>query len=256
MFLILSSIIIPAAFLMFLFRPDEANSPPPTVTPTPLPISTPEPRANPTITIDMDRNGQHGLERPLTIRFGNLTPQSGQFAYLVSVSDHRCNGQGMAEFTHIDTSDASQAITSMSIATTCISGAHDLTVTLYRDATIVAERTIIFAVTSPPLTPSPTPAPTNTPCPDTYVNSYSHLYSNLDTDSDRYSYFHADSYSATRRYLHVDTNSHIHSPAYCNSSNRSNTHSNSNTNTVCHTNSYCNTYSNRYSQTNQVHRPE
>ncbi len=163
-FLILSSIIIPIAFLMFIFRPNQADAPPLTDTPTPLPVPTPEPRTNPTITIEMDRNGQQGLERAVEIQFNNLIPND-PYSYVISVSDGRCTGQGMGELIHIDTDnpEIDHLIASASISSICVPGAHDLKVILYRNATLVAERSILFAVASS--TPTPTSTTTNTPTP-------------------------------------------------------------------------------------------
>ena len=162
-FLFLTSIFLPIAFLTFVFASNVADAPPLTATPTPLPFPTPEPITVPTITIDMNRNGAEGTVRTANIRFGDLASGSARYNYIVTIFDSRCIGPGMNEFIAIGPVDENSVARAVRIPASCPPGTHDFNVKLYRDATLVAEQQIIFGVA--PAIPTPTITPTQTPTP-------------------------------------------------------------------------------------------
>ncbi|MCY4475511.1 MAG: DnaJ domain-containing protein [Chloroflexi bacterium] len=160
-FLLLMSIIVPVAFLIFVFPPNVTDTLP--LTATPLPFPTPEPITVPKITIDMNRNGTEGTVRTANIRFGDLASGSARYNYIVTIFDSRCIGPGMNEFIAIGPVDENSVARAVRIPASCPPGTHDFNVKLYRDATLVAEQQIIFGVA--PAIPTPTITPTQTPTP-------------------------------------------------------------------------------------------
>ncbi len=162
-FLILFVVLAVGASLIVSYWPDEVDTPLPTATPRPLLAPPDQPRLNPTISIDMARNGQHGFERIANIRFSDLARGSARYYYLVSVFDSRCVGAGMGELIAIGSTEESHVGREVRVPASCPPGTHDFNVKLYRDATLIAERQIVFGVAAP--IPTPTTSPTQTPKP-------------------------------------------------------------------------------------------
>ena len=160
-FLIIFAILAIGASLAVRYWPHEVTAPPPTATPAPLPVPTASILTNPTISINMDRNSQEGAERIVTVHFNNIVPSvERNYYYHIYASDPRCDGQGMGDFNSmgiVQDKDVTKAVT---IASSCSPGVHYFKVKLYRDATLVAEQWILFAVLA--LTPTPTSASTPT----------------------------------------------------------------------------------------------
>ena len=140
-------------------------TPRPTPTPRPLAVPTSEVYTNPTITIGIDRNGPEGIERAVDIKFSDLVRGSTRYSYVVSSSDHRCNGLRMGDFISIEIAEDRNATASVRIAASCPPGTHDFNVKLYRNATLIAERQTVFGVASSTPKPTATSTPTYTPIP-------------------------------------------------------------------------------------------
>ncbi len=153
------------ASLLVSFWPDQANAPTPTATPKPLPVPTAQPLMPPTITIEVARNRREGIDRVATIHFSDLSLGNPPYSFVASASDSRCEGPGMGALISIGAVDNANVTRTAKIPASCRPGIHHLKVKLYREATLVAERQILFSVVAFTPTPSPTTTSTSIPTP-------------------------------------------------------------------------------------------